>query len=68
MNVYKVVTEQDGNPDVITTVRFVTCDSESLADVSKYFEKECKDLDDTLISVSYILTVCQHLKEIKGGE
>ncbi len=67
MKVFEVTTEHcEGDSKEITkTVQYVTSSDNRLKSVVDYYTKRCNEYEKELIGVYEVLTIVEHLEEVK---
>ncbi len=67
MKVFEVTTEHcEGDSKEITrTVQYVTSSDNRLKSIVDYYTKHCKEYEKKLIGVCEVLTIVEHLEEVK---
>ncbi len=67
MKVFEVTTEhcEGGSKEITKTVQYVTSANNTLKSVVDYYTKHCNEYDKELIGVCEVLTIVEHLEEVK---
>ena len=64
MKIFEVITEYIEEDNKITTQRqLVTCEDDDILTVTKYFSRECNELEQELKTVAYVADIVQHIKK-----
>jgi len=65
MKVFEVTSERCNDKDeIITTVKYVTTEENTLLSVIEYFTIHCEEYEEDLKGIREVLVVIQHLKQI----